>query len=197
LATKLAYRNTILVYLEVENDSVCKDNWIYVQDPDLLTGRITNFRNWIPQLYGTSPNTILAMEYWCNPTDSIWKYGDEEISKLAKQELVATTLVEHESLVRNTRVLRIPKSYPIYRRGYREILEPIQEYLRTIVGLQVIGRYGAFKYNNQDHSILMGLLAATNVLDQAEHDLWEVNCDYDTYQEGSRITETGLVCARS
>jgi hypothetical protein len=32
------------------------------------------------------------------------------------------------------------------------------------------------------------------VLEQAEHDLWDVNCDY-TYQEGTRITETGLVSA--
>jgi protoporphyrinogen oxidase len=196
LAAKLTYRNTILVYLEVANDSVCEDNWIYVQDSDLLTGRITNFRNWVPQLYGNSPNTILAMEYWCDDSDPLWQQSNEELSRLATQEIVTTKLVEHEALVTNSMVYRIPRSYPVYRRGYRDILEPVQNYLRRIEGLQVIGRYGAFKYNNQDHSILMGLLAAANILDNKDHDLWEVNCDYDTYQEGSRITETGLVCAR-
>ena len=39
-----------------------------------------------------------------------------------------------------------------------------QTYLNTIKNLHVIGRYGAFKYNNQDHSILMGKLAAENIL---------------------------------
>ena len=57
----------------------------------------------------------------------------------------------------------------------------------------MIGRYGAFKYNNQDHSILMGLMAAENVLAAGCNDLWSVNSDYDTYQEGCQITETGLV----
>ena len=65
--------------------------------------------------------------------------------------------------------------------------------LDSIRNLHVIGRYGAFKYNNQDHSIFMGLLASENILEGKNHDLWEINTDYDTYQEGSVIDETGLV----
>jgi hypothetical protein len=64
--------------------------------------------------------------------------------------------------------------------------------LREIEDLEVIGRYGAFKYNNQDHSILMGILAAENIVKNAGHDLWAVNTDMETYQEESRITDTGL-----
>jgi len=56
---------------------------------------------------------------------------------------------------------------------------------RTIRKSCAIGRYGAFKYNNQDHSILMGLLAAENVADGATHDLWRINTDYGVYQEGA------------
>ena len=52
--------------------------------------------------------------------------------------------------------------------------------------------YGAFKYNNQDHSILMGLMAAENILNNKGNDLWEINTDYDEYQEASIITKTGL-----
>jgi hypothetical protein len=47
---------------------------------------------------------------------------------------------------------------------YRKHVELIKDYLSTIKSLQVIGRYGSFKYNNQDHSILMGLLAAESYL---------------------------------
>jgi protoporphyrinogen oxidase len=197
LTSQLTYRNTILVYLEIENDSVCRDNWIYVQDSDLQTGRITNFRNWVPQLYGDSPNTILAMEFWCNEHDLLWRESDELLIRLAKRELIATSLVDSESLVKNGMVHRVSKCYPVYRRGYRQILQPIQKYLSEIEGLQVIGRYGSFKYNNQDHSILMGLLAAENLLQRSEHNLWGINCDYDTYQEGHYITETGLTCKQT
>jgi len=89
----------------------------------------------------------------------------------------------------------VPRCYPVYRRGYKELLRPIQEYLGGVRGLQVIGRYGSFKYNNQDHSILMGLLAADNLTKGAGHDLWAVNSDYENYQEAYLITETGLARA--
>ena len=52
-----------------------------------------------------------------------------------------------------------------------------------------IGRNGSFKYNNQDHSILMGLLAAENIATNAGHNLWLVNTDYD-YQEGKSALAT-------
>jgi protoporphyrinogen oxidase len=218
-ARQLRFRNTILVYLEVADANVCPDQWIYIHSPELRTGRITNFRNWVPQLYGDSPNTILAMEYWCDEPDAgsrkaadrssevrdasariqredkLWTWTDEELIALARRELVGTTLVRNESLILNGKVLRIPRCYPVYRRGYREQLRPIQEYLSRVRGLQVIGRYGSFKYNNQDHSILMGIRAAENLTNNAGHDLWGVNADYDTYQEGWKITETGLTRA--
>ena len=89
--------------------------------------------------------------------------------------------------------MRIRKSYPQYGRGYEKRVEQISSYLSTINGLTLIGRNGAFKYNNQDHSIFMGLLAAENILSGARHNLWEINADFDRYQESCLITETGLM----
>jgi len=48
------------------------------------------------------------------------------------------------------------------------------------------------KYNNQDHSILMGYLAAQNIGAKGSNDLWSVNTDYE-YQESAMITKAGLV----
>ena len=39
------------------------DNWLYIHSEDLQVGRITNFRNWVPQLYGKENKSILALEY--------------------------------------------------------------------------------------------------------------------------------------
>lgn len=189
---QLTFRNTILVYLEIKNSKVCEDQWIYVHNPGLQTGRITNFRNWVPQLCGDSPNTILAMEYWCNDADELWRAADADLINLARKEILLTRLVSDASQILNGAVRRIPRCYPVYRRGYQEHVRIIQQFLGTISGLQIIGRYGSFKYNNQDHSILMGILAAENICGGSGHDLWTVNADYDTYQEGWRISETGL-----
>jgi hypothetical protein len=116
---------------------------------------------------------------------------DNEIINLATTELYATNLVSTGSICEGY-VRRVTKCYPVYNSGYRDLLEPIQNYLRQIDRIIPIGRYGSFKYNNQDHSILMGLVAAENLLTGESTDLWAINTDYE-YQESARITSTGLV----
>ena len=190
--SKLTFRNTIIVYLRVEHPNLFPDNWLYVHSNDLQMGRITNFRNWVPSLYGDSQDSILAIEYWCYGQDEFWNRDDEDLIELARRETIATGLTRGAAIPEG-KVHRIPRCYPVYGRGYKQHLLPIQEYLSGIRDLHVIGRYGAFKYNNQDHSILMGMLAAENVLDQTRHDLWGINTDYENYQESSIITRSGLV----
>jgi protoporphyrinogen oxidase len=188
----LKFRNTILVYLHANGDSLFLDQWLYIHSPDLKMGRVSNFRNWVPELYGRERTTILAVEYWCDETDAMWKEADDRLIDLATREMQSTGLLADVPVLAG-HVVRIPRCYPVYRRGYKEHVELLADYLRRFRRLTPIGRYGAFKYNNQDHSILMGILAAENLLENQAHDLWAVNSDYETYQESALITETGLV----
>jgi protoporphyrinogen oxidase len=188
----LRFRNTILVYLHVDSESLFSDQWIYIHSPDLLMGRVTNFRNWVPELYGDKRTTILAIEYWCYETDAIWIETDDRLVERAKREIHSTGLLQGASVL-GGHVVRIPRCYPVYARGYKQHVDRIAAYLRQFRGLSAIGRYGAFKYNNQDHSILMGILAAENLLQNKTHDLWAVNSDDDSYQEEALIAEMGLV----
>ncbi len=191
LSSKLKFRNTVMVYLHVDAVDLFPDNWLYIHSSDLQVGRITNFRNWVPQLYGDEKKTILALEYWCYDEDEFWSWSDDKIIELAKTETRKTNLIG-DSEIHAGKVIRLPKCYPVYGMGYKENLKPIEEYLSGIEDLSVIGRYGAFKYNNQDHSILMGILAAENIAEGKSNDLWEINTDYDNYQESYIITSTGL-----
>ncbi len=190
-ALSLKFRNTILVYLQLDSKNLFTDQWLYIHSSELSMGRMTNFRNWIPELYGEQKESILCLEYWANFEDPEWKRDDQWYIELAKNELNATGLARKEEVL-DGKVIRIPRSYPVYFSRYKEVLEPVQEYLSSIGNLHVIGRYGSYKYNNQDHSIFMGLLASENILDGKSNDLWKINTDYDTYQEASVINETGL-----
>ena len=190
-ASTLKFRNTILIYLNVQSVDLFPDQWLYIHSDDLRTGRITNFRNWIPSLYANEQSSILALEYWCYEEEMLWKQDDDELVKMATQEIRRTGLIG-KAAVSDGFVHRISRSYPVYHIGYREKLKPIEDYLRSVRNLSVIGRYGSFKYNNQDHSLLMGMLAAENIAQGATNDLWEINTDYDTYQESYVITSTGL-----
>ena len=179
----LQYRNTILVYLRVADPNLFPDQWLYVQSPDLRVGRITNFNNWATRPATPPGDTVLALEYWCDPGDTIWTTADTDLAHLASRELTATGLIGSTAITGH-HVVRLPKCYPVYRRGYRDHLATIIAHLRTHAPkVTAIGRYGAFKYNNQDHSILMGILAAENLAANTRHDLWSINTDYTDYQE--------------
>ncbi len=188
LAKSLVYRNTTLVYLEVNKKDIFKDNWIYVHDKNVTFGRMTNFRNWSPFMLKGKDTAILCLEYWSYDEDELWKYSDERMISLAKEEIVKTDLVKKDEL-KDGYVIKMHRSYPVYNTGYQEKMNVLQNAADKIENLAFIGRNGSFKYNNQDHSILMGLLAAENILAGDRHNnLWNVNTDYE-YQEGGKSLE--------
>ncbi len=190
-AKQLTFRNTILVFLKVEASDLFPDNWLYIHSDNLKMGRITNFRNWAPSLYQDEQATILSLEYWCYKEDPEWQLDNEQLINQAKQEIRQTGLIG-EAAITAGHVEKLPRCYPVYKTGYKAHMDTIIAHLQTLEWLTLIGRYGSFKYNNQDHSILMGMLAAENLIHGSAHDLWEINTDYENYQESSVITETGL-----
>ncbi|MEZ5079058.1 MAG: FAD-dependent oxidoreductase [Thermoleophilia bacterium] len=190
-AAQLRFRNTLIVFLEVDRSDLFPDQWMYLHSADMQMGRLTNFRNWVPDLYRDRRTTILACEYWAYDEDDLWRSDDAALIELATRELAGTGLLQGAPVARG-HVERLRRCYPVYSRGYRDRLSVVESHLESIHGLWPIGRYGAFKYNNQDHSILMGMLVAENIAGDAGNDLWSVNTDYETYQEKALITEAGL-----
>lgn len=187
---KLYFRNTTLVYLEIDSDKLFPDNWIYVHSPEVKHGRITNFRNWCPTINKDKNTTILCLEFWSFDHEELWSYSDEYLTELASKEIRTLNLINSDSKILNTAVVRIPKCYPVYETGYMDNLQPVIDYLKEFKNLHPIGRYGSFKYNNQDHSILMGILIARQLETGRDQKLWDINTDSD-YQEETEINLTG------
>jgi protoporphyrinogen oxidase len=190
-AKALRFRNTVLVYLHVDATDLFADQWLYVHSPELRVGRITNFRNWVPQLYGDAQTSIVALEYWCHDDEPLWSARDERLVAQARMEAQATGLLGNAAVLDGF-VYRVRRCYPVYQAGYKQHLDRVMDFVGGLKGITPIGRYGAFKYNNQDHSILMGILAAQNIADNAGHNLAAINTDYESYQESASIGESGL-----
>ena len=129
--------------------------------------------------------TILCLEYWCYNNDILWNKSDDRLIEIAKNDIFLSGLLKDNSII-DGKVIRVPNCYPAYKYKYKEHLKPIENFLSNQKGVSVIGRYGAFKYNNQDHSILMGILAAENITKNSKHNLCLLNTDYE-YQESSKI----------
>lgn len=180
-AMSLNYRDFLTVVLIINKADVFPDNWIYIHDPDVKVGRIQNFKNWSPYMVPDRNKTCLGLEYFCFEGDGLWTMPDEKLIELGKKELEILGLV-HGSLVEDGTVARMPKAYPVYDSTYRESLQIISQFLSQIDNLQLIGRNGMHKYNNQDHSMLTAMLAVKNILG-ANYNLWQVNADQEYHEE--------------
>jgi protoporphyrinogen oxidase len=180
-ANNLNYRDFITVALIVNKPELFPDNWIYIHDPSVRLGRIQNFKNWSPYMVPDQSKTCLGLEYFCFEGDELWNMSDENLIELGKAELEKLGLVK-ASDVADGSVVRMPKAYPSYDSKYRDMLDIIRRFLDDLGNLQVVGRNGMHRYNNQDHSMLTAMLAVENI-NGAEHDLWNVNVDQEYHEE--------------
>jgi hypothetical protein len=106
---------------------------------------------------------------------------DRALLDLGARECEALGLLRRDEVVDGT-VIRMPRAYPVYDDGYQAAMPVLREYVRGFSNLHVIGRNGQHRYNNQDHSMLAGMLAARNVAGES-HDVWSVNVEGDYHEE--------------
>jgi protoporphyrinogen oxidase len=186
-ADDFQYRDFILVALIVRGRDLFSDNWIYIHDPGVKVGRIQNFNNWSPELVPDSSTTCLGLEYFCFEGDGLWSSSDEDLIAQAKSEINQLGLAD-PSAVFDAKVVRVEKAYPIYNDTYKRGIRKVREFLRGVPNLQLVGRNGMHRYNNQDHSMMTGMLAVQNILG-AKYDLWQVNADAEYHETGDSSAE--------
>jgi len=186
-ANSLGYRDFLTVVLIYEQENMFLDNWIYIHDPSVYMGRIQNFKNWSPSMVPDSGLTSLGLEYFCFEGDNLWDMSDAELIALGTSEVISVGLTSLQPL--RGYVVRCKRAYPIYDDHYKANVQSIWKWVSSnLTNLQLVGRNGMHMYNNQDHSMLTGYLAAKNILGES-HDLWRVNSSAE-YHEDSVLLDT-------
>ena len=189
----LVYRDFITVGLLVKSLKIFEDtpqgrklvtdNWIYIQEPDVLIGRLQIFNNWSPFMVADPGTVWLGLEYFCNEDDEIWKMPKEQMADLARRELAKIGIIEAGDVLDWT-VIHVEKTYPAYFGTYERFGE-IREYVDKFPNLFLVGRNGMHRYNNQDHSMLTAMMAVDSIIagrtDKSE--LWEVNTEMDYHED--------------
>jgi protoporphyrinogen oxidase len=189
----LQYRDFITVGLLVNQLKVreadggpLKDNWIYIQEPDVLVGRLQIFNNWSPYMVADPSKTWIGLEYFCYQTDALWKMGDEDLKKFAIAEVEKIGILR-ASDVTDAHVVRVPKTYPAYFGTY-DRFQIIREFLDRYHNLYLVGRNGMHKYNNQDHSMLTAMTAVDNILAgvRDKENVWSINTEMEYHEEEAK-----------
>ena len=189
-ADRLRYRDFLTVVLIVDQAEVFPDNWIYVHSNQVRVGRIQNFKNWSPDMVPDPERTSLGMEYFLQEGDELWCAADEALVDLARRECGSLGLIDPARVVDGV-VVRMPKAYPVVDGAFRESVGCIREHLARFENLLPIGRNGQHRYNNQDHSMLTGFLAARNAVRPGAHDLWAVNVDSAYHEQVDASSGSG------
>jgi protoporphyrinogen oxidase len=186
----LMYRDFITVGLLASKLAVkepdgarLKDNWIYIQEPDVTVGRLQIFNNWSPYLVQNEEKTWIGLEYFCNETDKLWKLSDDEMKRFATEEIARIGILKAED-VEDAHVVRVPKTYPAYFGSY-DRFDVIRDYVDGFENLFLVGRNGMHKYNNQDHSMLTAMTAVENIARgiKTKDNIWAINTEMEYHEE--------------
>ncbi len=188
VAEGLMYRDFITVGVLVDRMKVSgserfvRDNWIYIQEPDVRVGRLQIFNNWSPYMVADPSTVWLGLEYFCNEGDDLWQKSDSDMTALAFEELAKIGMIDRAAVLDAT-VIRMPKTYPAYFGTY-DRFDVVRDYLDEFGNLFLIGRNGMHKYNNQDHSMLTAMIAVDNIVEGRtdKSNLWSVNTEQEYHE---------------
>jgi len=189
VAEGLVYRDFITVGILIDrlivtelDGSLLKDTWIYIQEPDVLIGRLQIFNNWSPYL--TEPGKVwIGLEYFCYESDPIWTMPDDELKRFAAMELEKIGILKADRVL-DAHVVRVPKTYPAYFGTY-DRFDELRAFTDSFENLFLIGRNGMHKYNNQDHSMLTAMQAVEDVINGVTNkgNLWKINTETVYHEE--------------
>ncbi len=167
---KIKYLNTIFYNIVVDAAVVPRHRaqWIYVSKGDSLISRITCMREFAPYTCKDGDYNII-----CEVTDSqanplYWDSANSLTDRVI-QELVDMKFLRKASNVKSVYINPQQDTYPIYHKDYLKdfayVRHTIRKYSDKII---LLGRSGAFWYNNSDHSIRMALDTAEYFLGKRE-----------------------------
>lgn len=142
LKNSLVLNDLFLVFLHFDTPALFKESWVFVPEKDYVIHRISEQKSFDPGM--TPHGTIVCCE--------IMSHHEKYLSGLSEDELISRVTVDLRKIrgadfkVLNARVIKLPKSYPVYRRGYQAILAQILKKFDHLENFKTIGRQGSFNY---------------------------------------------------
>lgn len=180
-AKGLTFRALITVNIILKKERVSIDTWLYVQDEDILFGRLHEPKNWSPAMVPDQSTTSLVLECFCTKDDHIWQMTDEEVGRRCVEDLEKKLKFIESSEVIDFSCVRTLQAYPVYDLQYGDKIKTINDFLAGFEGLHIVGRGGTHRYNNADHSIEMGLLLGRKILGY-DVDYMDVNTESEYHE---------------
>jgi protoporphyrinogen oxidase len=132
----------LLVFLQYRTPSLLDESWIFVPDPSIIFHRVSEQESFDPSM--TPGGTIVCCEVMSNAGRPNSDLSDDELVAACRADLAKVLGRLPDELA--ARVIRLPKSYPVYRVGHATALTDTLRRLDALSNFRTIGRQGAFNY---------------------------------------------------
>jgi len=179
---KLPYLNTIFYNIICREQGVGskKAQWIYVSRGDSLISRITCMKEFAPYTCRDG-----YYNFVCELTDSQASpvyFGDpQKYRDGILDELVQMSFLNDRKQVEDIKINPVRDTYPIYHKRYNQNFGQAVGVVRKFSKrIHLLGRCGAFWYNNSDHSIRFAIEMTNKLLNKNTGDF-----DYRAYFGGT------------
>lgn len=181
VARTMFFRSLRFMNLIIDKDKISDNTWIYIPEDEYLFFRIQEPRNWSPTTVPPG-KTSLILEIACNFDDDRWNAPDEDVLKRCVEDLgrlgfdVRGKVLDYFST-------RVKHAYPIYSLDYVEKLKVAYELFMRYNNLAVCGRQGLYRYNNMDHSMMMGYITAEHILKGTPRsEILKIACEKEVFE---------------
>ena len=191
-ASKLKFRDLVVVAVMIGRKRVTDQTWIYIPEQDIPFGRIHEPTNW-SEMMAPEGKTVVVTEFFSFKGDAIWNEGDEKLSEITVRNLERLGFLKRHEVI-DTAVVRAAKAYPLFEVGYKERCDVLYEYLAKFENLHIAGRSGMFRYYNMDHAIESGIDTAGKILKKESEEIGVRSKEGDTTEE--RTDDYEEICRR-
>jgi len=181
-AKSLGYRDQVQVFLIINKPHLTKDTWLYFPTTPPTFGRAMEPKNWYPTMSPENKSSLLV-EYFVFKGDELWNMNDDLIIKKTMHEIEWLGFAKTGDLLKGW-IIRTEKAYPMWDLTYKQRLDVLTNHLKQFSNLYCVGRNGRYFYNNQDHSIETGLLAAQSIIDGKKYDLDNIGMENTYFEAG-------------
>lgn len=160
--TGLEYLAQILYNYTINGNALLDYQWCYFGSEHIPFNRIS-----VPSLFNPAlappGKTGICAEVTCRMSDSSWQCP-EALEPLIRKALAEVGIISGSKDILDLHVERIANAYPVYSLDYKERLDEAAAFAGQFRNLKLLGRTGAFWYNNMDHSIAAAIGLAREIL---------------------------------
>jgi protoporphyrinogen oxidase len=161
-ASRLRYRSLKLIYITLKRPQLTDYHWVYLLDEQYRVNRMSEQKNVSPHMV-PGDRTILCIELSCWRDDAVWRASDEEVYRIALNDLLKMGYGVTEDEVEEYHVTDIATAYPVYELNFEDHLIPVLEGVHAVPNLLTLGRHGLFLNNSMDDNVLLGMKAADRI----------------------------------